>query len=35
LNKAQIKGFLEYDGVEDDNELYADVEDLGEWIGNL
>jgi hypothetical protein len=35
LKKAQIKGFLEYDGVEDDNELYAYVEDLGEWIGNL
>ena len=35
LKKAQIKGFLEEDGVEDDNELYADVEDLGEWIGNL
>jgi hypothetical protein len=35
LKKAQIKGFLEYEGVEDDNELYAYVEDLGEWIGNL
>ena len=37
MKKAQIKGFqfLEYDGVEDDNELYAYVEDLGEWIGNL
>ena len=35
MKKAQIKGFLEDDGVEDDNELYAYVEDLGEWIGNL
>jgi hypothetical protein len=35
LKKAQIKGFLEEDGVEDDNELHAYVEDLGEWIGNL
>jgi len=35
LKKAHIKGFLEYDGVDDDNELYAYVEDLGEWIGNL